>query len=54
MYEVKEGKNSYFMITSHYGIKRIDMMRMDTELTFKEDQQILANNFVALQLKYTN
>jgi hypothetical protein len=35
LFEVKEGKKSYLMITSHYGIKRIDMMRIDAELTFK-------------------
>ncbi len=37
------------MIASHYGNKRIDMMRIDTELTFKFDQKILANRFVAIK-----
>jgi hypothetical protein len=48
MYEVKEGKNSYFMITNHFGIKKMDMMRIDTELTFKDDLKILANNFIGI------
>jgi hypothetical protein len=49
LFEIKEGKKSYFMIASHYGNKRIDMMRIDTELTFKFDQKILANRFVAIK-----
>jgi hypothetical protein len=37
IFEVKEAKNSFFMISNHYGNKRIDIMRVDTEITLKED-----------------
>lgn len=54
IFEVREGKNSYFLIQDQYASRRVDLMRIDTEVNLREDQKIIGNKFVAVKLRHTN
>ena len=54
LYEVREAKNSFFLIQNQLGSRRIDLMKIEQEMSFREDQILIANKYIGIKFKFTD